>query len=73
MICQHEKMKSPTRQDFSGEKLYYCPVDCVMGEWGEWSPCPDCVGEESGVYQEDLEHETRFRQRKRKVTNVTPL
>ena len=42
-------------------------VDCVWGEWTPWSSCPDCYGDLSGFYKEDLETYEQIRTRRVKI------
>ena len=71
-VCLHEKMKSDKARfdeaiKAGAKPIYYCPVDCVWGEWTPWSLCPDCFGEESGIMEEDLKEFEQTRTRKVKV------
>ena len=42
-------------------------VDCVWANWQAWSPCPDCHGSDSGIYDEDLPEYEQVRQRVVKI------
>ena len=45
--------------------MTYCfQVDCVWAQWGPWSPCPDCHGETSGIFQDELSTYGQTRTRK---------
>ena len=36
-----------------------CPVDCVVGEWSEWSACPPPCSKERGTKPSFRVHKTR--------------
>lgn len=61
--CYHQKMAEVQEKKIT-PVIYFCPVDCIWADWNPWSPCPDCMGELSGIWKEDLPDYSQTRHRR---------